>query len=283
MALFVSGGFIYWLTMGEQWIVLLVCCFWQLCVGAQILRPQIANPAFAINNPTLTTVALEKPFCIFDGSISKGDSYKVYLYVMVDLASASRSSVTDNSSKPLDATFQQTNGGQSGPYKAAVFNVPNCASPPMLSDAADPTKVPAVLTQYLIRVGNDSSCLYDPNFQGVCNPPLSQDTTYRFKYLLADITVGVMKDQTPWSHPVKMKKLKQSTTIDTWPGRRSGGMIVICSILSVLMLLLMVGFLTAMFFAITGAEETVAETRYESQTIQEAVPRVQEISEQENE
>lgn len=51
---------------------------------AQTPRPQIANPKFATNNPTLTTIALEKPFCVFDGSMLKGTDYDVYLYVMAD-------------------------------------------------------------------------------------------------------------------------------------------------------------------------------------------------------
>ncbi|XP_062991093.1 uroplakin-3a [Elgaria multicarinata webbii] len=267
--------------MRGPWIRLIFCCLWHLC-AAQIQRPQIANPRFAMNNPTLTTVALEKPFCVFDGLMSKEASYEVFLYVMAESAGTSRPSVADNSSKPLNATFQETGGGQSGPYKAAVFNVPNCASPPKLSDVADATKAPAVLTQYLIRVGDNAACLYDPNFLDVCNPPLSQDTAYRFKYLLVDRTAGVMKDQTQWSHPIKTKRPKQSSAIDTWPGRRTGGMIVITSILSVLMSILVAGFLAATLLAVTPSEEIPTETRYESRTVQQTVARVQETSELEH-
>ncbi|XP_061438397.1 uroplakin-3a isoform X2 [Rhineura floridana] len=263
--------------MWGLWFGLIFCSFWHLCI-AQTLRPQIANHKLATNNPTLTTVALEKPFCVFDGLMLKGTSYEVYLYTMVD-SGTSRPSVTDNRSKPLNATFQQTNGGQSGPYKAAVFHAPNCASPPKLSDAADATKASAVMTQYLIRVGDDAACLYDPNFLEACNSPLSQDTVYRFKYLLVDRTAGVMKGQTLWSHPIKTRRVKQSSTIDTWPGRRSGGMIVITSILSVLMFIVVVGFVAAILLAVTPSEETPTEMRYESQTTQLAVPRVLEMSE----
>ncbi|KAG6923901.1 uroplakin 3A [Chelydra serpentina] len=166
---------------------------------------------------------------------------------MADSASTVSSAVTDNSSKPLNTTFQDTNGGQLGPYRAALFNVPNCASPPMLADVVNVKKVSDVLKQYLFRVGDDVTCLYDPNFPGACNPPLAEDTTYRFKYLLVDVVAGVVKDQTLWSDPMKTSKVKQSSTIDTWPGRRSGGMIVITSILSTLMFLLVVGFLASIF------------------------------------
>ncbi|XP_054856786.1 uroplakin-3a [Eublepharis macularius] len=219
-------------------------------ISDDTLRPQIANPKFATNNPTLTTVTLEKPFCEFDGSMLKGASYEVYLYVMVDSAMTSSSSLMDTDDKALRATFQQTSGGQLGAYKAASFDVPNCMSPPKLSDAADVAKAPAVLAQYLIRVGDDSACLYDPNFLEACNPPLSEDTSYRFKFVLVDKTSGAMKDQTLWSDPIKTNKLKQSSSIDTWPGRRSGGMIVITSVLSVLMSVLVAAFLTAALLAV---------------------------------
>lgn len=48
------------------------------------LQPQLASVTFATNNPTLTTVALEKPLCMFDSSEPLNGSYEVYLYAMVD-------------------------------------------------------------------------------------------------------------------------------------------------------------------------------------------------------
>ncbi|XP_015281148.1 PREDICTED: uroplakin-3a-like, partial [Gekko japonicus] len=213
---------------------------------AQILRPQIANPKYVTNNPTLTTVALEKPFCTFDGSVSKSASYEVHLYVMVDSATTISASVMDNGNKSLGATFEQTHGGKLGPYKAATFNVPHCTSPPKLSDIADVAKAPAVLTQYLIRVGDDSACLYDPNLQEACNPPLSEDTSYRFKFVLVDRITDIVKDQTLWSDPIKTSKLKPSSSIDIWPGQRSGGMIAVTFVLSVLTLVVAAAFLAAL-------------------------------------
>ncbi|KAH1187626.1 hypothetical protein KIL84_020375 [Mauremys mutica] len=191
--------------MQGHWVLLALCWLEQLCV-AQNLSPQIANPKLATNNPTLTTIALEKPFCVFDDSLSPGSSYVVYLYAMADSASTGSSAVTDNSSKPLNTTFQDTNGGQLGPYRAALFNVPNCESPPLLADVINVKKVSDVLKQYLFRVGDDVTCLYDPNFPGACNPPLAEDTTYRFKYLLVDVVAGVVKDQTLWSDPMKTRR-----------------------------------------------------------------------------
>lgn len=100
--------------------------------------------------------------------------------LLKSISPAASSLVTDNNGKTLNSTFQQTSGGQIGPYKAALFNVPNCASPPKLVDVGDVNKASDVLKQYLFRVGDDGTCLYDPNFLAVCNPPLSPDTTYRY-------------------------------------------------------------------------------------------------------
>nr|XP_009937990.1 PREDICTED: uroplakin-3a [Opisthocomus hoazin] len=190
--------------MCSRWVVLVFCCLGQLRAD-QSLKPRTAAPQLVTNNPTLSTVALEKPFCMFDSSLSLNKSYVIYLYAMKESASAVSSLVT-NKSKPLDSTFQQTSGGQLGPYKAALFNVPSCASPPKLTDVRDANKVSDVLARYLFRVGNDGTCLYDPNFLAVCNPPLAPDTTYRFKYVLVDSTEGTLKDQTLWSDPVKTRR-----------------------------------------------------------------------------
>ncbi|NWR54405.1 UPK3A protein, partial [Bucorvus abyssinicus] len=260
--------------MCSCWVVLAFCCLGLLCAD-QSLKPQIATPHLATNNPTLTTVALEKPFCMFDSSMYPNKSYAIYLYTMKESASAVSSLVTDDSSQPLDSTFQQTSGGQLGPYKAALFNVPSCASPPRLADVGDVNKVSDILKQYLFRVGDDGTCLYDPNFLAVCNPPLAPDTTYRFKYMLVDSTEGIMKDQTLWSDPIKTRRVKLPSKIDTWPGRRSGDMIVITSILSVLMFLLLARFLASASSAIMGSEDPSAETKHVSQTMQQSEPRPQ--------
>ncbi|NXC66588.1 UPK3A protein, partial [Anhinga anhinga] len=264
--------------MLSPWVVLAFCCLGQLCAD-QSVKPHLAAPHLATNNPTLTTVALEKPFCIFDSSLRPNKSYIIYLYAMKESASAISSLVTDNSSKPLDSTFQQTSGGQLGPYKAALFSVPNCASPPKLADVGDVNKVSDVLKQYLFRVGDDGTCLYDPNFLAVCNPPLAPDTTYRFKYMLVDSTEGIVKDQTLWSDPIKTRRVRLPLKIDTWPGRRSGDMIVITSILSVLVFLLLAGFLASVSSVVMGSEDSSAETKCMSRTIQQSEPAPQLSSE----
>ncbi|NWY01984.1 UPK3A protein, partial [Nothoprocta ornata] len=216
-------------------------------LSPQLAGPQLAAPQLATSNPTLTTVALEKPFCTFDSSLSPNKSYSVYLYAMMESASAGSILVTAQGGRPLNSTVQQTSGGRLGPYRAAVFGVPNCAAPPNPADAGDVNKVADVLKRHLVRVGGDGTCLHDPNFRDVCNPPLAPDTTYRFKYTLVDNTDGIVKDQTLWSDPIRTRRVKLPMKIDTWPGRRSGGMIVITSILSVFLFLLLSGFLASVF------------------------------------
>ncbi|NXC24662.1 UPK3A protein, partial [Campylorhamphus procurvoides] len=263
--------------MCSSWVVVAFCCLGQFCEA--LFLDQIAAPQLATNSPTLTIVALEKPFCLFDSSLHPSKSYTIYLYAMKESASATGSLVTDTSSKPLNSTFQQTSGGQLGPYKAALFPVPSCASPPRLVDVGDASKVSGVLKQYLFRVGDDGTCLYDPNFLDVCNPPLTPDTTYRFKYVLIDSTEGIVKDQTLWSDLIKTRRVKLPLQINAWPGRRSGGMIVITSILSVLVSLLLAGLLTSVSSGLMRPEGPSAESKSIPQTPQQSDPRPQLSSE----
>lgn len=48
------------------------------------LQPQLASVTFATNNPTLSTVALEKPLCMFDSTEALNGTYEIYLYVLLD-------------------------------------------------------------------------------------------------------------------------------------------------------------------------------------------------------
>ncbi|KAF3814310.1 hypothetical protein GH733_017468 [Mirounga leonina] len=232
------------------------------------LQPQLASVTFATNNPTLTTVALEKPLCMFDSSEALGSNYEIYLYVLVDLASSRNASVQDHSRTPLSSTFQQTEGGRTGPYKAAAFDLAPCSDLPSLDALGDVARASEILNAYLVRVGANGTCLSDPNFPGLCNPPLSAATEYRFKYVLVNMSTGLVQDQTLWSDPIRTKR-----PIDTWPGRRSGGMIVITSILGSLPFFLLVAFAGAIVLSLLDTGSSDRETTHDSQITQEAVPR----------
>ncbi|KAG9462190.1 hypothetical protein GDO78_014755 [Eleutherodactylus coqui] len=81
-----------------------------------------------------------------------------------------------------------------------------------------------------IRVGSETSCSDSDN----CNGPLISPGPYRVKFVVLDSN-GALVDQTGWSGPITLHQGKRASSIDTWPGGRSGGMIVITSILSILL------------------------------------------------
>ncbi|XP_045410833.1 LOW QUALITY PROTEIN: uroplakin-3a [Lemur catta] len=257
--------------MPPLWALLALGC---LRFGSAVnLQPQLASVTFATNNPTLTTVALEKPLCMFDSSEALAGPCEIYLYVLVDSASSRNASVQDGTKNPLSTTFQQTEGGRTGPYKAAAFDLSPCSDLPSLDAIGDVSQASQILNAYLVRVGANSTCLWDPNFQGLCNPPLSAATEYRFKYVLVNMTTGLVQDQTLWSDPIRTKWLTPHSVIDTWPGRRSGGMIVITSILGSLPFFLLLGFAGAIILSLMDMGSSDGETTHDSQITQEAVPK----------
>ncbi|XP_038612860.1 uroplakin-3a [Tachyglossus aculeatus] len=254
--------------MHPLWAALALTCL-QLCPAADI-KPQIASLAFATNNPTLTTIALEKPFCMFEGAASATLPSKIYLYVMMDSVEARVAPVLDNGSHPLRTTVQQAAGGRRGPYWAAAFSAARCEDLPRLQDAGDPARAPQILDAYLFRVGGNTTCMWDPNYAGVCNPPLAKKTGYRFKYVLVNTTSNSAEDQSLWSDPIRTKRALPWSHLDTWPGRRSGSMIVITSILSSLAFVLLVGLAAAITYRILASDGSEVETRHASQVTQEA-------------
>ncbi|XP_064224422.1 uroplakin-3a isoform X2 [Aotus nancymaae] len=257
--------------MPPLWALLAFGCLW---FGSAVnLQPQLASVTFTTNNPTLTTVALEKPLCMFDSSEALTGTYEVYLYVLVDSAGSRNDSVQDSTKTPVSSTFQQTEGGRTGPYKAVAFDLIPCSDLPSLDAAGDVSQASRILNAYLVRVGVNRTCLWDPNFQGLCNPPLSAATEYRFKYVLVNVSTGLVEDQTLWSDPIRTNQLTPYSAIDTWPGRRSGGMIVITSILGSLLFFLLVGFAGAIVLSLLDTGSSDGETTHDSQITQEAVPK----------
>lgn len=95
-------------------------------------------------------------------------------------ASSRNVSVQSNAGTPLSTTSQQTQGGRSGPYRAVAFDLTPCGDLPSLDAVGDVTRASEILNAYLVRVGDNGTCLWDPNFQGLCNPPLSAATEYRW-------------------------------------------------------------------------------------------------------
>ncbi|CAK6444018.1 unnamed protein product [Pipistrellus nathusii] len=244
----------------------------RLCLGVA-LQPQLASVTFATNNPTLSTVALEKPLCMFDSTEALNGTYEIYLYALLASASSRNASVQDSTHTPLSSTFQQTAGGRTGPYRAAAFVLTPCSDLPSLDAVGDVARASGILHAYLVRVGDNGTCLSDPNFQGLCNPPLAPATEYRFKYVLVNVSSGLVQDQTLWSDPIRTNRISPYLAIDTWPGRRSGGMIVITSILGSLPFFLLLGFAGAIVLSLVDVGGSDTETTHDSQISQEAGPK----------
>ncbi|KAM4677365.1 uroplakin-3a [Discoglossus pictus] len=215
----------------------------------QTQAPALVNPKYITVNPTQTTIIMEKPYCRFT------EPGTVYLYAVRN--GVTNNAVYDNAGKIFTLTYVQTNGGSIGPYQVISFGVPSCTKDIPFENLTDPTP-------YVIRVGDNTNCLNDPNSSGPCNAPLLNGTAYRFKYVLADSN-GIKKDETDWSLPITTKNGKDHEAMDSWPGRRSGGMIVLTSILSTLLFFLLVAFVAAVVANFmtepSGIEATRQETR----------------------
>ncbi|XP_072496380.1 uroplakin-3b isoform X2 [Notamacropus eugenii] len=108
----------------------------------------------------------------------------------------------------------------------------------------------------VLRVGSDTSCLRNLS-QEYCNAPLLVPGPYSVKFLVMDNN-SQPKAETLWSEPITLNQGKEPRSIDMWPGRRSGSMIVITSILSTFAGLLVLAFFlisTVQFSSLWWPEE----------------------------
>ncbi|KAG8438618.1 hypothetical protein GDO86_004978 [Hymenochirus boettgeri] len=132
---------------------------------------------------------------------------------------------------------------------------------------ADPTRVQSILTATTVRVGSDVGCLTDPNFKGICNAPLQSTRHFRFKYLFMDINNGVQTINGYQLSGVTTINGNPSSTIDTWPGRRSGGMIVLTSILSTLVFIILFAYVVGFIFSIVNETPRNRGKRHDTQSL----------------
>uniref|UniRef100_W5NIF2 Uroplakin 3A n=1 Tax=Lepisosteus oculatus TaxID=7918 RepID=W5NIF2_LEPOC len=223
------------------WCIVLsscVCCGWSLSV-----KPEAVSPRLLRFNPTQSTVSLAKPLCVFD-SVKPTNEMMVDVYVVHSL-SGTYSLKSLNLSTCVVATltfetgktYKETNGGTETPYKATSFGIPNCTSPPNPADLSVPQRIDKTLDEYLVRIGSNPTCVGEPEAEAFCNAPLSDGTSYRFKYLLVNGTTTIA--ETEWSESILTRKALSPDEIDTWIGKRSGGGIVVTVILSLLLFLLL--------------------------------------------
>ncbi|XP_069810808.1 uroplakin-3a [Dendropsophus ebraccatus] len=204
---------------------------------AHAATPLLCSSSVCQINPSQTTIILEKPYCFAtDATIAK-----VVLYVVQNSAS--------DKTLALANTYFSTNGGSIRPYAAATFANPTCG------------ETPSSVTTYTFRVGEASDCLT----ADFCNKALTSNTAYRFLYGFYDAN-NVLVTNSTWSAPISTRLGKASSVIDTWPGRRSGGMIVITSILSVLLFLVLAGLVAAVITYYMTPRKEVAPTIHESRS-----------------
>ncbi|KAG8122793.1 hypothetical protein E2320_018235 [Naja naja] len=168
---------------------------------------------------TISTFALEWPKCVFDSFVNASDN----IWLVITFANA-----TTNFKNP-------TSIQQIPPYED------------LFTTYAFMT-MKSTLSQYpctkgkgtnVLRVGNESSCKNDDS-RTHCNGPLPSAGPYRVKFLAMNSSGS--KAETRWSSPIWLTKAEIWKTIDTWPGRRSGDMIVITVILSALCGVVTIGF-----------------------------------------
>lgn len=212
------------------WLLLLVVTLvWPPpCMNLELIpyTPQITARDLE-GKVTATTFSLEQPRCVLDGHANATDT----LWLVV--------------------AFSNASGDFQNPQTLA--EIP--ASPRLLTDGhymtlpLSPDQLPCEDFVggggiQVLRVGNDPHCLPDLQQPSYCNAPLPGPGPYRVKFLRMD-TRGSPQAQTRWSDPITLHQGKSPGSIDTWPGRRSGDMIVITSILSSLAGLLLLAFLAA--------------------------------------
>ncbi|XP_069082811.1 uroplakin-3b-like [Pleurodeles waltl] len=178
-------------------------------------QPQITTQAID-GKITATTFALDTPTCVFSGSVT--DS--IYLLVSYD-----------NASTNIDFTSVTRTTVSSLPRSKLASQNYYIA----LNTTGDAYVCPTPPGKYsMLRIGDNTACAQDAAF---CNGPLPPTTSFRAIFIVFNLNGD--QTLTRWSDVITLKSVKDSSTIDTWIGRRSGGMIVITTILSVLLAILL--------------------------------------------
>uniref|UniRef100_A0A452I395 Uncharacterized protein n=1 Tax=Gopherus agassizii TaxID=38772 RepID=A0A452I395_9SAUR len=178
---------------------------------------------------TATTFTLDQPICIFDQYVNSTDD--IWLVVAF------------------------TNGTCRSRPRQAPFSLPTTAfaSPDMLLTALHYMTLKTSLASYpcaenraasVLRVGSDTACKDDGSLE-YCNGPLPHPGPYRYDGLSPGSPA-----ETRWSQQIMLKQGRKARSIDTWPGRRSGTMVVITSILSSFISVLVILFLSACLWVV---------------------------------
>uniref|UniRef100_A0A674I9M4 Uroplakin-3b-like n=1 Tax=Terrapene triunguis TaxID=2587831 RepID=A0A674I9M4_9SAUR len=196
---------------------------WLSAVSTIEYEPAITALALE-GNVTSSTFVLEQPRCVFNKTVSDTDE----IWLVVSLSSAISSFTRPISLQSLPSFQKFPENPQYMTMGTSSFNYPCENSSGQIT---------------VLRVGNETGCVSDTS-RPDCNGPLPGPGPYRVKFLAMSPATGP-KAETKWSAPITLKTGKDPARIDTWPGRRSAGMIVITTILSILLAVLLACFIAA--------------------------------------
>ncbi|XP_072125505.1 uroplakin-3a-like [Mobula birostris] len=232
-------------------IVLSLLAVWVPCILCDPMnfKPEIPLTTSFRGLRTATTVTLSKPVCVFLG----GDIVEVF--GVQSTAPSIKNKIGNSKVK----SYQESRGGELEPYHAGRFGIPLCTSPPFRINA-NPVLSPAEIDSYLFRAGNDVQCLKKiDNGSGICNAPLNGKASYRFKFALRNSTTHSIVSETLWSEPISLIQASDYRVINTQIGYRTGGMVVITTILVILLFLILCAFVISLVISYMNGEGPAIE------------------------
>ncbi|KAM4045436.1 uroplakin-3b-like [Anomaloglossus baeobatrachus] len=182
--------------------------------------PQVTTKPI-LGRVTNNSFALDEPQCIFH----MYNTTNVWLVVALNTAF----SALNDSDFGTPVPYSAYKNGSSEYYHTLLVSAGKypCSNSQPASDK-------------LIQIGATSSCA---SIQ-FCNGELNNNYTYRVRFVLLD-NMGVY-NKTQWSEEIKLQKVIPFQGSIFWSSGRSGGMIVLTSILSVLLAILLVCFIAAL-------------------------------------
>ncbi|XP_078535785.1 uroplakin-3b [Lissotriton helveticus] len=190
----------------------------------EVYQPQITAKLYG-GNITATTFALDTPTCVFNESATNT------IYLLVSYNNATTTVPFGTITRTTAGTMSYSKLATQGYYITLNTTGINYKCPGPNDNLS------------VLRIGNDASCGQDPS-AAFCNGPLPPGASLRVIFIMFDINGA--QTRTRWSEVINLISVKAPSTIDTWIGRRSGGMIVITTILSVLLAILLACLIAAL-------------------------------------
>ncbi|GCB70085.1 uroplakin-3b [Scyliorhinus torazame] len=184
---------------------------------------------------TQTTVALEQPRCVFDPIETSCSNCKIWLIVANSTGVTKFAEMKNDFLNTSDLTYKNAFTGPNGFYFTVKTERDVYVCPP--------TAIPGEILA--LRVGSEVPCK-TPN----CNMPLPTGGAFRMKYVLVnpDLTTPNIVGETRFTQEIQLRSAPDPNSIDTYPGRRTGGMVVITVILAILLFLLLAMFAAMLAF-----------------------------------